>query len=103
MRCLIANWISFRLDDAAGEAQARQIVDERLADQVLGKFERVGGQFRPPQSSNAVRTLYEFLAHLDQFTGLTVSSKVKNPSVRVGWIYTALFKRVYGRFASIRV
>jgi hypothetical protein len=65
MRGLIANRIGFRFDDAAGEAQARQIVDERLADQVLGKFERVGGQFRPAQASNAVRSLYEFLAHLD--------------------------------------
>ena len=46
VRCRVADRIGFGLDDASGEAYARQVVNERLADQIPGKFERVDGEFR---------------------------------------------------------
>ena len=49
----IAHRIRFGLDDAPAQASVRQIVDQRLADQVLRELDRVDGQFRAPQSAGS--------------------------------------------------
>ena len=94
VRCRITDWIGFGFHDAAGETRARQFMYERFADEVSGKGDRIDGKFRPAQASNAQGSVCLFLAHRDQSTGFTLSSRAKYPSVSVGWINTAPFSTV---------
>jgi hypothetical protein len=59
MRGGISNEVGFRFHDPSDHpAAARQVADERLANQVTGKCDRAAGQFRAMKTANAAEIRY---------------------------------------------